>query len=277
MARTIDPQQLTPHPYAMLFPALEEEDLAALAADLRAHGLASPITLFQGKVLDGRNRLAACLKGGVPPRFQTFKGSEAEAFARVVSANLHRRHLPAAQRAAIAAELLPMERALIEAERAEGREPSPGGKRGAAERVGKKLGVSAGSVRSAERVQEDAPDVFEALKSGSVGSLPEARALAALPDDERADALELPREERRARLARAAEADDGDPGNQAREGTKRALAELDALIGLAARVPHLTPSMRGPVRAILTEVIDEARERLADLDEVLSRAASDAA
>ena len=38
-----------------------------LVVDIRANGLRIPITTFEGKVLDGRNRERACLLAGVTP------------------------------------------------------------------------------------------------------------------------------------------------------------------------------------------------------------------
>jgi len=58
------------HPLASLFPLLEGEDLETLTESIRANGLREAIVLHpDGSVLDGRNRLRACLKAGVGPRF----------------------------------------------------------------------------------------------------------------------------------------------------------------------------------------------------------------
>lgn len=48
------------HPAAAIFPILTGDALAELADDIRANGLRQPIVTFEGQVLDGRNRLAAC-------------------------------------------------------------------------------------------------------------------------------------------------------------------------------------------------------------------------
>jgi ParB-like nuclease domain len=97
------------HPLADIFPMLEEKDLQALAEDIKTKGLTEPITLYQGKVLDGRNRYRACNLAEVelrPDQFTQYEGDDALGF--VVSKNLRRRHLNESQRAAIAAEIANM-------------------------------------------------------------------------------------------------------------------------------------------------------------------------
>ena len=74
-----------------------------------ANGLLVPIALDrQGRVLDGRNRLAACAAAGVEPRFRTYEGDDEVAF--VVSMNLRRRHLDEGQRGMVAARLATLRR-----------------------------------------------------------------------------------------------------------------------------------------------------------------------
>lgn len=43
------------HGFALLFPELGASELNQLAEDIKANGLIEPITLFEGKVLEGRN------------------------------------------------------------------------------------------------------------------------------------------------------------------------------------------------------------------------------
>lgn len=89
-----------PHPIADIFPLLEGEELAELAADIKAKGLRNPIWLYEGKILDGRNRAAACVNAGVPISTREFRGDALAAVAFVWSENVTRRHLDAGQKAA---------------------------------------------------------------------------------------------------------------------------------------------------------------------------------
>jgi hypothetical protein len=92
------------HPFADKFPLLNGNEFNELVRDIEAHDQREPITLFQGKILDGRNRYRACLKLKREPRFREFKGDEAAARAFVFSQNIVRRHLKAKEkREAVAA------------------------------------------------------------------------------------------------------------------------------------------------------------------------------
>jgi hypothetical protein len=91
------------HPLAAAFPLMEGEDYSSLVADIREHGLCEPILLHEGLVLDGRNRLRACIDAGIRPRFVHYAGDDPVTY--VISLNLRRRHLDSSQRAMIAARL----------------------------------------------------------------------------------------------------------------------------------------------------------------------------
>ena len=91
------------HPCADLFPLMEGRPFDDLKADIEKHGLIEPIVLLDSKILDGRDRYRACTELGIEPSFIPFRGDDPLAF--VLSANLHRRHLDAGQRALIAAKL----------------------------------------------------------------------------------------------------------------------------------------------------------------------------
>jgi hypothetical protein len=96
------------HSLAEIFPMLAIKELAAFADDIAEHGLREPIVMHEGKILDGRNRHAACIMAGAQPRFKGFDDSDPLDF--VVSANLHRRHLTDDQRTKVAAKITTLKR-----------------------------------------------------------------------------------------------------------------------------------------------------------------------
>ena len=85
------------HPIAAIFPLLEGAELTALADDIRVNGLREAVWLYQGKILDGRNRAAACRQAGVTLKTKEFAGTEEQAIAFVWSENRRRRHLVSGQ------------------------------------------------------------------------------------------------------------------------------------------------------------------------------------
>lgn len=83
----------TVHPLAARFPLLPDDELADLAADIRANGLAVPILLNPAdhQLLDGRNRLRACDIAHVEPHYQLYAGDDPAA--AIIALNVHRRHI----------------------------------------------------------------------------------------------------------------------------------------------------------------------------------------
>jgi hypothetical protein len=92
---------LEPHPFSAQLPMMSKEELESLTADIRENGQKEPILLFEGKILDGRNRYKACLKAGVEPLTEKFIGTREEAKSLSISNNLVRRHLTASQKAMV--------------------------------------------------------------------------------------------------------------------------------------------------------------------------------
>jgi hypothetical protein len=52
---------LEPHPLAEAFPLWAEE---SFMNDIRDHGVRTPMVFYEGKILDGRNRVAAAKRAG---------------------------------------------------------------------------------------------------------------------------------------------------------------------------------------------------------------------
>ena len=51
---------LESHKYAELFPLIQNADFGEFKIDIAENGLREPIWLYEGKILDGRNRYRAC-------------------------------------------------------------------------------------------------------------------------------------------------------------------------------------------------------------------------
>lgn len=96
------------HPYSEIFPLIEGAEFEALVEDIKAHGLREKIWVYEGRILDGRNRFLACKKAGIKAATRKYAGKDALAF--VVSANMQRRHLTIEQRALAAAKVATLSR-----------------------------------------------------------------------------------------------------------------------------------------------------------------------
>ena len=83
--------------------ATQGHQLRTLAAVIKAHGLQVPVTTYEGKILDGRNRWRACQIAGVEPATKEYLGADPLEF--VISGNLYRRHLSESQRGMVAAKM----------------------------------------------------------------------------------------------------------------------------------------------------------------------------
>lgn len=97
------------HPYASVVPMLGTPELNALAADIQGNGLRQSIVLFEGKILDGRNRYKACQIVNVEPQFRDFNG-DGDPLDFIVSMNLVRRQLTASQKALAVAKIAELPR-----------------------------------------------------------------------------------------------------------------------------------------------------------------------
>ncbi|MDX9763263.1 MAG: hypothetical protein RBT82_14545, partial [Desulfomonilia bacterium] len=75
---------------------MDKKILDELAESIRTEGLYLPIVLYEGKILDGRNRYLACKIAGVEPRFITYGGDCPWEF--VWAENAERRHLTDGQK-----------------------------------------------------------------------------------------------------------------------------------------------------------------------------------
>lgn len=160
------------HPAAEIFPMLSDIEIRDLAKDITERGLQNHIVTYEGQLLDGRNRLAACILAGIEPKSMEYGGDSPVGF--VISANLRRRQLDPSQRAAVAVEIEPMFAKEAKARMDVGR-PKEGvanlrqvnqGK--ASEQAAAVVSVSPRMVQEAKAIKKNNPEAFERIKSGEV-------------------------------------------------------------------------------------------------------------
>jgi site-specific DNA-methyltransferase (adenine-specific) len=235
------------HPAACIFPMLPDDELQELADDIRQHGQRVPITLLDGKVLDGRNRWIACKLAQVEPRTKVFTGTNREALELVWSLNACTRQLKPGQRAAANAEREKLDAAYA-AELEKARKNAPKGGRPAGgkpqqrivevkpqerqtdHKIAESIGSNRTYVNDARKICEQRPDLHEKIKAGQM-TIPQAK-------------TEIKRENKRKELEQKAEVAKAEFAEQ----PNWTLLHQDVLEGLQTVVDH-----HGPARLIFTD------------------------
>jgi len=147
-----------PHPISEIFPAMDGAEFDALVEDIKAHGLQQKLVMYQGKILDGRNRWRACEALGIKPKWVDYEGDDP--LGHVLSLNLHRRHLDASQRAMVGARIATLKN---------GQRPSAIAEGATQGQAAKQLNVSPDSVgRAREVVEHGTPALVAAVDRGDV-------------------------------------------------------------------------------------------------------------
>lgn len=160
------------HPLAHLMPAMRDSEYEELREDIAANGLREAITLFEGKVLDGRHRYRACEETGVWPVFTTYEGDSPARY--VLSLNVKRRQLTQSQKAMLATDFLP--HLATEAKTRQGTRTdlhatsessdSEVGYGRSAARAADQVGVGHAQVIRANKVKREDPELAEQVRQG---------------------------------------------------------------------------------------------------------------
>lgn len=168
---------MEPHPLAERIPPMSTDEYVSLRESVRENGLLHAIITYEGKVLDGRNRLRACEETDTEPHFRPYEGDSPATF--VLSTNVHRRHLSVSQRAMVAADFLPEYEDEASRRKAHGLtspgHPNAPGKdapsvrsRRAREDAAEVMKVSPRSVQTAKRVKEKDPELADQVVTGAI-------------------------------------------------------------------------------------------------------------
>jgi DNA modification methylase len=160
---------LKPHPFAELLPMMTSLEWEALLEDIRVNGQREPIVLFEGKILDGRNRWRAVMKLNRKPVFTRFKGTEADALAYCYSKAVHR-NMNDSQKAAAAVNFLPhFEKAAKTRQMAGVPQQVAEGQKGESRQLaGDLFGVSGYYVSQAKLIKEGDPNLFQQIFDGTL-------------------------------------------------------------------------------------------------------------
>jgi len=104
-------KQMEYHECADIFPLMDDESLEKLSKDIKINGQLEAIVLYEGKILDGRNRYLACKKANIEPKY-SIMNYNIDPVDFVVSKNLVRRQLTPAQKAESANRALELKKRL---------------------------------------------------------------------------------------------------------------------------------------------------------------------
>lgn len=205
-------KQLNFHPLSMIFPALTDAQQNELNKDVKSNDLLDPIVLYEGMILDGRHRQAACNWAGVKPRYIEYEGNDPEGFVR--SKNAVRRQMTDNERLLVETALAVSRQERLASEAS--LQSLPASRKGAnqhgekllpqaeVKRIAEETGVSERKVRAAASVLDSCSlGVQEAVKAGDV-TVADAEAVADLPKLEQMAALKAVRAGKARSLAAAA-------------------------------------------------------------------------
>jgi protein gp37/ParB-like chromosome segregation protein Spo0J len=171
------------HPVADLFPLIEGQAFDELVASIEENGLREDIVLAPDgeTVVDGRNRLRACLEARVDPRFRTLGSNydDAKVVKFIVDTNLRRRDLNPGQKAFLALEIEAYFAEAAKKRQAHG-QTAPGKTKEtlvadppqasdkSREQAARTTGASGKGVQMAKKVAAVAPDLKDRVMAGTV-------------------------------------------------------------------------------------------------------------
>ena len=175
------------HDIANCWPMIEPEKFAELCDDIAENGLLNSIVLYEGKILDGRNRYRACVEVGAEPTFTEYDGDDPTGHA--ISLNSMRRDLNPSQRAMVAEKLANLSRGDNQYGCASVRNHSVSQSEAAAQ-----MDVSRRLVQKARRVKSGADEGITNMIEGGDLTLGEAEHLMSLTEDEQREIAEAGKE-----------------------------------------------------------------------------------
>ena len=83
------------HKINTVLPTMNHQAYQFLRQKIETEGLLEPITIYEGKILDGWHRYQACENAGIKPNFKKYKGDDPVGY--VFAKHVARRHLTESQ------------------------------------------------------------------------------------------------------------------------------------------------------------------------------------
>jgi ParB-like chromosome segregation protein Spo0J len=196
---------LPPHPYCSLFGAVTGEEYDELVESIKDNGLEDWITTYEGQVLDGKNRQAACRDAGIAPQYREWEPPDgvttdadldAALLDFVKSKNINRRHLTPKDRAMAAARIAAYRsgKGFPDAETEEFQVPHGTPKKRSPEDVLEKAATETGAsrrsaFRAAKVLKDGDESVVKAVDEGVV-SMNDAVEIVDMPPEAQKEAVE---------------------------------------------------------------------------------------
>ncbi|SRR6266498_4262146 len=178
------------HPIADIFPLMEDgsPEFEELVKDIDANGLTDPVVLYEGMILDGRNRYRACQKLGLPHReikFEDLRYGSDNPITWVWSKNYIRRQLTPGQRDMAAQKL--------EQLTGSGRPSKASAGVKTRKQIAAATGASEKGLERAKRVRDKGlPKVVKAVESGTI-ALHTADRISRLPEADQEEIMAAPK------------------------------------------------------------------------------------
>jgi len=158
------------HNYADIFPMMTQREYNELKRDIKENGQIDGITIYEDKILDGRNRFKALTELGIKPNLIEYKGDNP--LQHVMSINLKRRHLTDSQKAIVGIRYVEYYSKIAKQSQGQRSDLTSGNQfpevKRATDRAGDVVGVSGRYIRIAEEVLRIKPEMEEKIMSGEI-------------------------------------------------------------------------------------------------------------